>query len=886
LLTAAYSLRGDYRLKVGELGDGPYLSGFNGDEAGAPRYRWTGSPRLGKDNPAVGVVTLPLAANPNANNLLRLTIGAADNPPLVTVTVNGSVVGTVQAEPKAFKTVEFAIPPEATGGDNTRVEISSPAFKPPNDSRYLGVQVAEVQLLSSPGFRRPPWDAALWAWLYTLAVGTLLLRLVGSERLVWSAGAGTAGLLPWLILPLALPGGLNLWYTPFYLPILAIAALVITVLVWREEVGNMLGRFLVRLETEESLARNIWVVALGLYTLYALFIVARMDFIGHADYADNAVAARNIVQGKGYSLDYAAQFYFQYTLPRPADTWPPLQPFMTVPFFVVFGPTTWAAKLPNLLLLPAFSWAVFYYGSRFFNRRAGLGAALLLPVALVPAFSNSPAFFETVAYPINDLGFSLLAFLFFASLGTKVWNPSPNKGHIPAAQEIERAIVVKGVSTESAPTGQAEISSEPEPKAIIAPEIEAKEETNETATISDPQSSSSPVPASSLIPHPSILRNPWLLTGLWSGLLFLSKPTGVIFLVISGLWLLGRKYIGPRKISLPWRDLLVWGGVALLVVSPFLVRNVLQFGTLYRSTEQYDAWVTKWNPPDEQIYDLFTPFSNQQLPQPRQLLEYGWDSNLNAINNQFKKLFNQLLDGQLVPPLLLMLAVVGIAVLPRRRYGLAALLGLNLLVYVLLFSVLWHYEPRYYLVWLPWIYLIGLYGLSWLCDRITSSNPGDERPRVAPYPSNAGYWIVGLAFLILAVPGINALITEGPGYTTPTGIVTTANWIKQNTPSDAVIMSRNVWELSFHSERKSVMTPNGVSANQLDQVKDVMRRYGVSYLELDHLEPDDRDINRQWGQRAAFWPLLDRQGGKAKGYEGFKLVYDKGGLLVYQWDGK
>src|SRR5205814_560639 len=135
------------------------------------------------------------------------------------------------------------------------------------------------------------------------------------------------------------------------------------------------------------------------------------------------------------------------------------------------------------------------------------------------------------------------------------------------------------------------------------------------------------------------------------------------------------------------------------------------------STEQFDAWVTKWNPPDEHIYDLYYPDPTKPLPNPRQLLEFGWDSNLNAINSQFKKFFTHLLEGQLFPPLILLLAGLGLFALPRRLFGLSTLLGLTIVVYLLFFSIFWHYEPRYFLVWLPWVFLLGCYGLSWLCDK-------------------------------------------------------------------------------------------------------------------------------------------------------------------------
>ncbi len=861
LLAAAYSVRGEFRLGVGELGDQPYIQGFLNDEIGQnpARVRWTGSTRAPADNTAHGVVTIPLTLNPDATNAVRVTFRGAQNrnPPAVQVFVNGVLAGESRADPGAFKTAEFAIPRGAVPtGDSTVIEIQAPVFKPEGDSRYPGVQVSGVTVITSPYFRRPPFEALLAAWLYAAGVGLILLRLAGTERVIWSALAGCAALVPWLLFPVIMPSFINLWYTPFYLAGLGAIAGLAALVVWRDSAGNGLAWFLERLETSPGLARNLLLAGILVYSLYALSIILQMDYIGHADYADNAVAARNIVQGKGYSLDYAAQFYEKYTLPRPADTWPPLQPFLIVPFYLLFGPTVWAAKLPNLLAAAALAYAIFHYGSRLFNRRAALAAALLTLIAVVPAFSSSPAFFESIAYPINDLPFTLLVFLNFGFWLLDFRLKKPEPAHPVAVEEVvEPGIEIVAANLDETALAPAELPTGAAPK---------PEETRaRLARFTNPAS-------------PWHSRGQIVIAGLLAGLLFLSKPSGGVVLIGLGLWLLWRKFFAAEKIWLPWRTIAGWAAMTVLTVSPFIIRNLRQFGTLYRSTEQWDAWITKWNPPDENIYNLFKPFSSTPLPGPLKLLEYGWDNNLNAIANQFRRFFGHLADGQLLPPLVIGLAVLGGVALTRRRGRLFGLLGASLLVYWLAFSVLWHYEPRYYLFWLPWVYLLGLYGLSWLYDKISASSPvepNENRRRSAA-------WLFAVIFVVIAFPGVQALAADGPLYTGQTGIVLAADWLKQNTPPNAVVMSRNVWELSFHSQREAVMTPNNAT---LDQVKAVMRAYSVRYLELDHLNEDDRTINRQWGQRQAFWNLLDRN--KAKDAN-FKLVYDRNDFLIYEWNGK
>jgi 4-amino-4-deoxy-L-arabinose transferase-like glycosyltransferase len=826
LLTLIYSLRSEHRISVGELGDAPYIAGFNNDEPGAPRYRWTGRARLPENEPAVAFVDFPLSLASGNANRLKINVRAAASAPTVQILVNGVPAGEAKSEANTWKTLEFTLPTTVPAQDSTRVEIRSATFQPPADSRRLGVQIADVILQTAPTLRLPPLDAIFWAAVLLLSVTLINFKLagLGLPRFALFILHPLSFIL--LALALVVPRNLNLWYTPFYLNWLGVAAGLLALVLWWKTVSAGLSAALARLESSPVLARNLLFGFIGLYTLLAFVIILQMDWIGHADYADNAVAARNIVQGRGYSLDYAAQFYEKYTLPRAADTWPPLQPFMTVPFFAVFGPQVWAAKLPNLILASVLAWVIFVYGAKLFNRRTAFFAAVLTLLAVVPAFSDAPAFFFSIAYPVNDLGFTLFAFLAVVTLYLAATDqskflqipPSFDEGEIPPAKPVSRL----------------------------------------------------------KLPLPQWAQESklWLLAGLWSGLLFLCKPSGGLLLAVVGVWILALKFWGRNRSALSWKSLFICLGVAGLVVAPYILRNLWHFGTPLASTERYDAWLTKWFPPDERIYDLFTPFSDRPLPNPRQLLEYGWDAMLRGIDRQFDKFFEDVTQAELFQPLILLLTAVGLAVVPRRNVSLAWLLGAILVVYILFFNIFWHYEPRYFLMWLPWLNLFGLFGLFWIYDKmVMSSEAAPERPgRQA-----AGIALTLTALGLLLVPNLTALAETAPKFTTPTGIVTTANWIKENTPPDAVIMSRNVWQLSFHSERHSVMVPNNAT---LAQIKDVMRIYNVRYLQLDHLEPDDRNVNRQWGQRSALWGLLDR-----KPEPGFTLIYDKGGLLVYRWEG-
>ena len=833
LLTLTTSLKSSFTINVGELGDAPFVSGFNSDEAGALRFRWTGSSSAA-NGIADGSVTFLIA--PAAPARLHVTLGGPPAaifktlaaPISVTILVNNIQVGTTSLENEIPKSLSFDLPANLEAG-TFKVEIKSPLLNVAGDSRKLGVRVLKVEWQSVPTLRWPAPDILGWVWLYLAAVALAISRPV---KKIWQVATGAlVALLPWLILPLIL---LNLWYTPYLLPWLAWIAVAMALLVWRRELGEVLLGWPARLE-QGKLARNLLMIASTLYFILALLMVSQMDFIGHADYADNGVVARNLLRGNGFAVDYAAQFYqFYPQLPHPADTWPLLQPLLTVPFMLLFGPTAFAAKLPNLLLMVGLAWAVFYYVRRYFNRQTALGAVLLTLA--------SPVFLDTVAYPINDLAFTLLLWLTLFSFYTAlIYKP------------------IAGGAVENTVKVQPQVG--PRPKVWL-----------------------------NWLGQPT--RRLWLISGGWGGLLFLSKPSGAVILVALGLAALFLKFWRSNKVHLPWRSLLLWGGIVVLITSPYFVRNQLDFGKPVYSTESYDAWLNKWSQSDESIYNLYYP-DHKALPSPNLLLAYGYDSDFKIKGQQFAHQLDDLWQGKYEAPLLLILAVLGLAVLPRRSLGLLQLVSWVFICYELFINLYWHYEPRYFLAWRPWLYTLGIYGLSWIYAKIkTDTSPpiegdaavlnthnpvltsvGEALPANFSAKGRLGGWVVAGAFWLLFWPNLTQTIGDGFADTGKTGIVIAAGWLKHNTPSDAVVMSRSVWEMSFHADRRGVMVPNNAS---LAQIEEVMRDYGVRYLQLDHLYLDQPE----WQSRPALRPLITRAL-----VAHFSLLYDENGFLIYQWDG-
>ncbi len=828
LLTLAYSLKADFRVSVGEFGDAQFIGGFNSDEAGAPRYRWTGRTRVVNDQTSA-LINFPISPASGSNNRVRLELGSAlakdsgqKTPPIVTVLANGVEIGKAQTVEGVVKEFEFALPEAAIKGDNSQLELRSQVFRA--EGRTLGVKVQAVKLLTGPTLRIPPFEVWLWALVYAGAGGLLILKLLGRPGIFTRpyvvAGVGVMLLLPLLAMPYLAPANLNLWYgpsnnDPYLMQIVAWGMTAVAAVVWAGKIGDWLWEFPARLE-EGHLARNLLIVISLIYFVYAFAVIVQMDFIGHADYADNGVVARNLIRGNGLSVDYAAQFYTRYDkLPHPADTWPLLQPLLIAPFFAVLGPTAFAAKLPNLLIMLALAWAIFRWGSRYFNRATGLGAAILALAA--------PALFETVAYPINDLAFTFFTFLLLMN----VYRASQFRPIAGAADSPLPKTEVLEVTGDSVP----KITSLKQLKSLLQ------------------------------------VQQLWLWSGLWGGLLLWSKPSGGVVLVAAGLWLLWQKFWN-KQVKIEWYSLLLWGGVVLLVISPYVGRSFVLGNTPVYSTERYDVWLLEYTP-WERIYNPYY-VTGQPLPAPNQLLGYGFDTILKVKYNQFRDAAQDFLSGKYAAPLLWLFGMVGLVGLSRRRYGLSGLVGFSFIVYFLFITLYWHYEIRYFMVWLPWLFLLGVYGLSWIYQKLRQN---ENEPKTG----KLGVWVLVGIFAVLVLPNLPTILD--PGYTGKTGIVTTSEWIKANTPADAVIMTRVPWQLSFHADRKSVMIPNNIT--KVEQLRPILQDYRVKYIQFSYINQENgRPDDAIWRERTGLWDLVLR-----KPVPGFTLVYDKDGFLVYEITG-
>lgn len=308
----------------------------------------------------------------------------------------------------------------------------------------------------------------------------------------------------------------------------------------------------------------------------------------------------------------------------------------------------------------------------------------------------------------------------------------------------------------------------------------------------------------------------------------------------------------------------LWALPALLILSPYLVRNITLFGTPVYSTEKYDAWVLgyrgdsgdAWN----DIYRVYTPdVGGAGVPDRSWILRWGFDLTLAKMLTQVEAVRDYLLpawvglpeplagkDGQVpflsqnerknvLPGAGAWLAIAGgIAALHSRRQLLALLL-MAFAPYTLFLITYWHAnEERYFLMVIPWLALLAAWVVWGVYDRMAAIGDGRWSP--------LGLILVCLAIVTILQPSwqiISSKVQHEPDKWAPD--LAAYAWLKDHSPPDAVVMTRNPWQLNWHAERPALMIPNTADRDLFMFLAD---HYHVQYIVFDSIQRVKGDAAR------------------------------------------
>jgi hypothetical protein len=378
-------------------------------------------------------------------------------------------------------------------------------------------------------------------------------------------------------------------------------------------------------------------------------------------------------------------------------------------------------------------------------------------------------------------------------------------------------------------------------------------------------------------------------SSLATGLMMLQKPSGALVAVGIGLWLLfSMTRFDLRSLRRVAMGFGLWCVLALLVLSPYLARNMALFGKPVYSTESYDAWVLgyrgnsgeAWN----DIYRVYAPeLGGPGVPDRSWILRWGFDYTYDKFETQLDAVRDYLLpawsglpavlkgeDGRpyvfarneaknLLMPLGAWLSLIGalLAFSMRRRLLLLLLLAFG--PYTLFLLTYWRTnEERYFLMLVPWLALLAAWTIWAGYDRLAAIGGRRWSPLALV--------LVGVAVVGVVQPSWSRIaykVEVEPDKWAPD--VAAYAWIEENTPPDAVMMTRNPWQLNWHAERPAVMIPN---TSDRDLFFYLARYYGADYIVFENLQRVKGDVTQ------IVAPLMDaRTAQPGAEIAGFELVY-------------
>jgi len=520
----------------------------------------------------------------------------------------------------------------------------------------------------------------------------------------------------------------------------------------------------------------------------AIWIIQIAPFIGHADYADNAVVARNLIAGRGWVVDYVTQFYRIYpNVTHPQETWPLLQPVWIAAVFLLAGVSDVAARIPNIVFLGVALGLVWRTSVLIWDKRVGTIAVILA--------AGNIFIYRQLIFATSDLAFMAFHLGAMAAVfGLRI----PDDPHrvLPWWQTRIVRVVGAGVWT-----------------------------------------------GLMLLQKPGSGGMSAIGFGLW--LLYEYRATFTQPLITTRLDRLRnnlRQYAGRL-----W-PVVVWALVALLCVAPYAERNMRLFGSPGYTTEQTDTWLLEYTNWDA-IYRVYAPdgdIGSGDIPDRSWLLRWGFDGVALKLMHQVGAIRDYVMPSfgflpALVHPLgaaetatglladvALWFMLLGLVVWQDQMSGmLRRLLSIGFAPYVLFMVIYWHAnEPRYWVPLLPWMAMFAAVGMIAVYDKARQWFKG----RLNAVALLGLVAVVGLSVQPSVIYVQNRQAVDAQMVAADRDMYA---FLRNKTPLSAVMMTRVPWQLNWYAERPAVMIPTDSDAQTLLRLA---RHYQARYLVLDALQ--------------------------------------------------
>lgn len=337
----------------------------------------------------------------------------------------------------------------------------------------------------------------------------------------------------------------------------------------------------------------------------------------------------------------------------------------------------------------------------------------------------------------------------------------------------------------------------------------------------------------------------WLvLAGASAGMAALTRIDGVLLTVSPAMaWLIGRGWApwSPLGGRASWRAGFASAGAFLIVVSPWLIRNVMVFDAAMPSAGGHTLWITSYN----------QQFSVGQEVSLAAYLDWGWANIIGSKLETWAIVAGRtlvLMGGFLVLPF------VGGMWAFRHRPEIAPFLVYFGLVFFLMGALFTFHAPQsawYHSApaWLGFAYPIALAGIAPTFIVLGRVWRFLARPQTHVFLGGIGL----LAAVVLSVLGSASLY--GGWLSSRERDVAAASFFREKGMTEDVVMYRDASKLNLMTGNTAVAIP----FDAYPVIEEVARAYNVQWLVVSRLDGELRAPLGLWDGGAA----VDEQGNRA-----------------------
>ncbi len=152
----------------------------------------------------------------------------------------------------------------------------------------------------------------------------------------------------------------------------------------------------------------LFLLLMLVFSAFFLYTISGIKYVGYSDAPIYVIEAENLATEGKFENESVHYFYNKHSSVRHfEDNWQPLQQFLIAIFFFFLGTNFFVAELTNYFIFILLLMAIYYFGSKIFNKKAALlGVFFLLLNRLM---------FEFSFIPLGEPIYSLLVFIIVVS---------------------------------------------------------------------------------------------------------------------------------------------------------------------------------------------------------------------------------------------------------------------------------------------------------------------------------------------------------------------------------------------------------------------------------------------------------------------------------------